>query len=265
LNYLHFIPIPSPLQLAAFNLTGEILACVEAAKVHLQDGDIVIVSSKYAAIAEGRVAALDRIQPTQEAAALAEKYKLSPQLAQLILQESDEIFGGIPGFLLSVKDNIFAPNAGIDESNIPEGLVVLYPAQPFATAEQVRQEIQAKIGVRVGVALSDSRLMVGRLGTSGVAVGVAGFDPVQDERGKPDLLGRPLKVTEKAVADNLCTAAELLMGEAAEGIPIVIARNTGLPMTDTRYSWRDTAIDYHLDLYLTVLKTFPSQAGKSEL
>lgn len=253
MKYLHFIPISSPLKTDKFDLTAEILTCIQAADETLKDGDILIISSKYAAIAEGRFVTLDTIEPTPEAAQLAEKYKMRPQLAQLIVQESDKIFGGIPGFVLSVKDNIFAPNAGIDESNIPEGQVVLYPAQPFEVAEQVRQEINEKLGVRVGVALSDSRLMVGRLGTSGVAVGVAGFDPVQDERGKPDLLGRPLKVTEKATADNLCTAAELLMGEAAEGIPVVIARNTGLPMTDKRYSWHDTAIDYTLDLYLTIL------------
>ncbi|MBZ0304476.1 MAG: coenzyme F420-0:L-glutamate ligase, partial [Anaerolineae bacterium] len=232
-----------------------ILACVQAADETLQEGDILIISSKYAAIAEERFVTLETIEPTSAAAQLAEQYNLSPQLAQLILQESDKIFGGIPGFVLSVKDNIFAPNAGIDESNIPEGQAVLYPAHPFEAAENIRQDIKARTGVQVGVALSDSRLMVGRLGTSGLAIGVAGFDPVQDERGKPDLLGRPLKVTEKATADNLCTAAELLMGEAAEGIPVVIARNTGLSMTDKRYSWQDTAIDYTLDLYLTILST----------
>lgn len=253
MNYLHFIPISSQLKLEKFDLTTEILGCVQAANETLQEGDILIVSSKYAAIAEGRVIILDEVQATPEAYQLGEKYKLRPEYAQIILQESEKIFGGIPGFVLSVKDNIFAPNAGIDESNIPDGQIVLYPAKPFEVAERVRQEMLTQTGLRVGVALSDSRLMVGRLGTSGVAVGIAGFDPVHDERGKPDLLGKPLIVTEKAVADNLCTAAELLMGEAAEGIPIVVARNTGLPMTDKRYSWKDTAIDYHLDLYLTIL------------
>lgn len=253
MNYLHFIPIHSPIKLEKFDLTAEILACVHAAGESLRAGDIVIVSTKYAAIAEGRVVVLNEVQPSEAAQELAQKYKLRPELAEIILQESDKIFGGIPGFVLSVKDNIFAPNAGIDESNIPDGQAVLYPAHPFEKAEEVRQAIQTQIGIQVGVILSDSRLMVGRLGTSGVAVGAAGFDPVQDERGKPDLLGKPLKVTEKAVADNLCTAAELLMGEAAEGIPIVIARNTGIPMTNKRYSWRDTAIDYALDLYLTIL------------
>jgi coenzyme F420-0:L-glutamate ligase len=172
----------------------------------------------------------------------------------LVIQESEHIFGGIPGFLLSVKDNLIAPNAGIDNSNVPRHQAVLYPQDSFATAERVRVEVQRCGEVSVGVVLSDSRLMPGRTGTTGVAVGVAGFLPVVDERGKPDLLGNPLKVTQKAVADNLCAAAELVMGEADEGIPVVIVRDTGIPLTGDRlYSWQDLAIDYRQDIYVAIM------------
>lgn len=250
---MQFIPIPSETRLQSFDLASVTLACIQAAQHQLQSGDILIISSKFAAIAEGRVVTLSDITPSSEAQSLAERFKIDPAFAQVILQESDAILGGIPGFTLAVKDNLIAPNAGIDTSNIPDGQVVLYPADSFVTCENCRQAILNTTGLTVGVTLSDSRLMPGRTGTTGVAVGVAGFQPVVDERGQPDLLGKPLQVSQRAVADNLCAAAELLMGEAAEGIPIVIARDTHIPMTEATYTWRDVAIDYQLDLYIASL------------
>lgn len=258
---LRLLPIHSPLKLGTFDLTACILECLQAQHENLHEGDILIISSKFAAIAEGRVVTLADVIPSEQAQRLAERYQIEPELAQLVIQESDHIFGGIPGFLLSVKDNLIAPNAGIDHSNIPEGQAVLYPSDSFATAERVRQEIKARTGLKVGVALSDSRLMPGRTGTTGVAVGVAGFRPVVDERGRPDLLGKPLKVSQRAVADNLCAAAELLMGEADEGVPMVLARGTGIPLTEERYSWRDLAIDYTQDIYVAVMSAPPPNAG----
>jgi coenzyme F420-0:L-glutamate ligase len=247
------IPIKSALRLDLFDLPAAVLDCIQESDELLRDGDILIVSSKFAAIAEGRVVSLDSVTPSAEAQKLAAEYKLDPALAELVLRESDAVFGGIPGFLLTVKDNLIAPNAGIDTSNVPAGQVVLYPENSFATAERLRAELRAAIKTDVGVVLTDSRLMPGRTGTTGVALGVAGFLPVVDERGKPDLLGRPLQVSQRAVADNLCAAAELLMGEAAEGIPLVIARGSGIPLTKDRYTWRDLAIDYQQDIYVAIL------------
>ena len=253
-NHLHFIPITSPLRLESFNLTDVLIEQLAKDGNQLQQGDIVIISSKFAAIAEGRIVQLAEVVPSPAAYDLAEEYKLTPTLAELIIQESDHIFGGIEGFILSVKDNIIAPNAGIDSSNVPAESVVLYPARPFFTAQMVKSSVQQQLGIEIGVILSDSRLMPGRTGTTGVAIGVAGFVPVIDERGKPDLLGKPLKVSQRAVADNLCAAAELLMGEAAEGIPAVVARNTGIVMTgDVPYTWRDLAIDYNIDIYVAIM------------
>jgi coenzyme F420-0:L-glutamate ligase len=253
MKHLHFIPIHSPTRLQPFPLSAAILDCLQAAGEALQTGDILIISSKFAAIAEGRVVTLSEVQPSERARALADQYKMEAELAELVIQESEHIFGGIFGFLLSVKDNLIAPNAGIDHSNIPAGQVVLYPADSFATAERLRAELVAATGCELGVALSDSRLMPGRTGTTGVAVGVAGFDPVKDERGQPDLLGQPLKVTQKAIADNLCTGAELVMGEGAEGMPIVIARNSHTPLTQKSYTWRDLAIAWPEDIYIAIL------------
>jgi coenzyme F420-0:L-glutamate ligase len=252
-DFLHFIPLHSPVRLQPFDLFQALQEALEQAQQSLQTGDILIISSKFAAIAEGRVVTLAQVSPSPEAQQLAATYQMSPTVAQVVIDESDHIFGGMTGFVLAVKDNIIAPNAGIDSSNIPEGQVVLYPRESFQTAQQVRQEIQNVFGLAVGVAICDSRLMPARTGTTGVAIGVAGFQPVIDERGKPDLLGRPLKVSQRAVADNLCAAAQLLMGEAAEGIPMVIGRNSGQAMTEALYTWEDMAIDYHDDLYVAIM------------
>lgn len=251
---MQFIAIPCPLELAAFDLVARMLRQIAVAGQSVADGDLLVISSKYAAIAEGRVVTLADVQAGEQAHQLAKQYKLEPALAELVIRESEHIFGGIPGFLLSVVDHLIAPNAGIDHSNIPQGQVVLYPADSFATAEAIRAALHDQHKVDVGVVLSDSRLMPGRTGTTGVALGVAGFLPVVDERGKPDLLGNPLQVSQRAVADNLCAAAELLMGEADEGIPVVIARDTHIPLTGARrYSWQDMAIDYREDLYVAIM------------
>ncbi|MFP4322398.1 MAG: coenzyme F420-0:L-glutamate ligase [Anaerolineales bacterium] len=258
MEYIQFIPVYSEVRLKSFNLAPVVLGCINAAGYMLQPGDILIISSKFVAIAEGRVVTLADVQPEPQAHALAAKYALDPALAALIIQESDHIFGGIPGFVLCAKDNILAPNAGIDTSNIPAGQVVLYPADPFGSAAALRDNLTQLTGHDIGVVLSDSRLMPGRTGTTGVAIGVAGFDPVVDERGKPDLLGRPLVVSQRAVADNLCAGAELLMGEGAEGVPIVVAHGTGVPLTQRAYSSADLTIDYHDDLYVSILGNSPA-------
>ena len=256
---LTLIPVYSPLRVDPFDLTTVLLDCIQESHELLRDGDIVILSSKFAAIAQSRVVALDLVTPSDEAQKLAAQYKMDAALTELILQESDAVFGGIPGFLLTVKDNLIAPNAGIDTSNVPAGKVVLYPEDNFATAENLRAEIRDAINVDVGVVITDSRLMPGRTGTTGVALGVAGFIPVVDERGRPDLLGRPLLVSQRAVADNLCAAAELLMGEADEGIPLVIARDTDIQLTDDRFTWRDLAIDWKQDIYVSILGKYPPE------
>ena len=134
---------------------------------------------------------------------LASKFHMDPKIAEITLRESDYIFGGLPGFLLSIRDGMIAPNAGIDKSNVPRGLIVLYPNDAFKTAENLRLKFLINRNVRVGIVIADSRLMPTRIGTIGVAIASSGFEPVEDERGKKDLFGNVLKVTLKAVADGL--------------------------------------------------------------
>jgi coenzyme F420-0:L-glutamate ligase len=247
------IPIQAPVQQAAFDLHSTLIDAIAAGDERLQPGDVVAVSSKYAAISEDRVVALADIEVTPEAAEIAERYQMNPKIAQLVVSEADHIFGGIQGFLLTYKDGILSPNAGIDRSNIPNGYAVLFSKHPYQSAADIRWELRERLNVDVGVILTDSWLMPGRLGTTGVALATAGFRPIQDERGKEDLFGNPMQVTQRGIADAICQAAQLVMGERDESTPIAIVRNSGVELTDAEISVEDVAIDWRMCIYVQSL------------
>ena len=247
-------PLRAPVQQAAFDLLAVISEALAAAPAGLSDGDVLAVSSKYAAISEGRVLRMADVTVTEQAAALARRYHMQPVMAQLVLQEADHIFGGIEmGFLLTAKTGILSPNAGLDRSNIPEGHVVLFPAQPYATAARIRAGLRRRCKVDVGVVLTDSWLVPGRLGTSGVALATAGFRPVQDERGKQDLFGNPMAVTQRGLADTISSAAQLVMGERDEATPLAIVRGSGVVLDDAPVSVADVAIPWQQCIYVESL------------
>ncbi|HLV33713.1 MAG TPA: coenzyme F420-0:L-glutamate ligase [Spirillospora sp.] len=251
---LTVLPVRAPVQTRAFDLHTTIIDALAASGDRLQDGDVLAVSSKYAAISEGRVVTMADVVVTPEAEALAARYHMNPVMAQLVLQEADHIFGGIElGFLLTYKDGVLSPNAGLDRSNIPSGQVVLFPQYPYATAEGIRQALRAQFGVQIGVVLTDSWLMPGRLGTTGVALATAGFRPVQDERGKADLFGNPMAVTQRGIADSISIAAQLVMGERDEATPIAIVRHAGVQLTDAPISQEDVAIPWQMCIYVESL------------
>ncbi len=190
----------------------------------LGDGDVLVISSKFVAISEGRVVALETVKIGERALKLSGVYGLQPELCELIVRESDEIIGGVRGFILAVKDGLLTPNAGIDKSNMEHGKVVLYPRRPAESADALLETIKFRRGLDVGIVISDSRLMPTRRGTVGVAIAAAGIEAILDLRGRPDLFGNVLRVTSQAIADDLCSGAQILMGEADDGVPIVIVR-----------------------------------------
>jgi len=204
----------------------DLAACLDEAMTEsgldLQNGDILVVSESTVATAEGRVVALQDVNPGVQARILAEKYGKDPREMELILRESDEIMGGIPGVVLTLNEGFLYPNAGIDNSNAPPGHVVLFPADARASARCLRERLAR--GKQIGVVIGDSRTHPLRLGCVGVALACEGIEPVEDARGQKDLFGRELKITRKAVADNLVSAAQVVMGEGDEGIPAVIIR-----------------------------------------
>ena len=198
----------------------------------LCNGDILVIAESALATSEGRVLSLADQNPSVEAENLAEQYALDPRLAEIVLTESDEIIGGIPGFLLCTSRGHLLPNAGVDGSNAPDGQVTLLPANPDTSARSLRKQILEDTGISIAVLVIDSRTHPMRYGCSGVAIGCSGIHAILDERGRKDLFGRELKVTRRAIADNIASAAELLMGEADEGIPAVLVRGLDLPIGD---------------------------------
>jgi coenzyme F420-0:L-glutamate ligase len=255
-NFLTVMPLRAPVQQAMFDLSAALRTALEDAGLRLEDGDILAASSKYVAISQGRVVELASVNVSPQAEALAARYNILPTLAQLVLQEADHIFGGIQlGFLLTHTHGILSPNAGLDRSNIPQGRVVLLPAQPYAAAADLRGIARRDCGADVGVILTDSWLMPGRYGTTGVAVGTAGFRPIQDERGKLDLFGNPMQVTQRGIADTLCACAQMVMGERDESTPFAIIRGSGVALEDVTVSVADVAIPWELDIYIEALTT----------
>jgi len=246
-------PVEAPVQQSAFDLTETLVASLGRAEQTLLDGDVLAVSSKYVAISEGRVVNLAEVEVSPAAAVLAERYHMNPRIAQLVLAEAEKVFGGIPGFLLTYKDGILSPNAGLDRSNIPNGYAVLFPRDPYRSAATLRRNVRDRLGVDIGVILTDSWLMPGRIGTTGVALATAGFRPIQDERGKADLFGNPMQVTRRGIADTICAAAQLVMGERDEATPFAIARNTGVTLTDDDVTVADVAIDWRECIYVQSL------------
>jgi coenzyme F420-0:L-glutamate ligase len=198
----------------------------------LRDGDVLVIASKIVATANGKVKELAEIRPSRRAKQLAEKSAQPPELVEIILREADKILGTSKGAILTIKNGLLCANAGVDRSNVPPGFVALMPSRPNAEAKKLRRTINKRSGRKVGVIISDSNVKPLRVGTVGQAIGIAGIEPVVDYRGQPDLYGRSLRLTFQAVADQLATAAQTMMGEGAERVPAVIVRGTNVRATE---------------------------------
>ncbi|TLX94477.1 MAG: cytidine deaminase [Thaumarchaeota archaeon] len=252
---LTVLPVKSSLKTEEFDLFESLASDLERNNLKPENGDVVVISSKYVANSQGRMIEFEKVVPSSDAKNLASKFRMKPKMAEIILRESDVIFGGIAGFILTSADNILAPNAGIDKSNTKSGSVVLYPIDSYSVAEQLKRKFLLKYNVHVGMIIADSRLMPGRAGTVGIAVACAGVEPTSDLRGQKDLHGNPLKVTFQAVADNLASIANLKMGEGADAIPIAIIRNSGAKITNRRIREDEMAISYEQCVYVRGLET----------
>lgn len=248
------IPIRAPVRDSSFDLIATLQDSLTAAAQRLQDGDVLAISSKYAAIAAGRIVKLDEVETSAEAGSLAERFQMDAAIAQLVLDEAEHIFGGITlGFLLTAKGGVLSPNAGLDRSNIPSGQAVLLPEAPFELAESLRGALQQSYGCRIGVILTDSWLMPGRYGTTGIAIAMAGFQPIRDERGKADLFGNAMAVTQIGVADSLAACAQIVMGERAEATPFALVRGTDIELSDAPLAAEAVSIPWRHCIYIESL------------
>ncbi len=202
-----------------------IAAALESSGIGLVDGDVLVVAQAIVSRAEGSVVRLDGVVPTPRAIRYAEETGKDPRLLEVILSCSRSVVWAGKGFIIcETGSGLVCANAGVDQSNVEEGWVSTLPEDPDASARAISEKILQATGARVPVIVSDSEGRPFRRGAIGVAVGVAGMSPVKAMAGMPDYFGRKLETTEVAVADLICSAASLVMGEAAEGIPVVLVR-----------------------------------------
>jgi len=254
---LTVIPLLTDRKEEKFDVYEALLEALTKNNTKLEDGDVVVISTKYISNAQGRIIELNKIKTSDKGEQISHKFQLKPEIAEVVIRESDKIFGGISGFLITSSDNIMAPNAGIDKSNAKKGKIILYPKDPFKTAEEIRRKIFLNLSIHVGIILVDSRLMPARIGTTGVAISCAGLEPVLDMRAKKDLDGNPLKVTFQAVADNLATIANHKMGEGGESKPFAIIKNSGTNLTDRKINPSEMAISPDQCVYVRGLSNPP--------
>jgi coenzyme F420-0:L-glutamate ligase len=165
--------------------------------------------------------------------------------------------------LLTIKNNTLMANAGVDKSNIPPGYASLLPVNPKASAMRIRREIMKRLGKTVGVLIIDSRTQPLRLGNIGMALGVAGFKPVADDRGRNDLFGNTLRITRRAVADNLSSACTAVMGESDESIPAALIRDAPVEFVDASFDSGEMWIGPDECMYMAIFEQWRS--GKTQV
>lgn len=228
------------------NLADIVVHALEQNRITLEENDILVLAQKIVSKAEGRMVNLGTVTPSSRAIELGAKTEKDARLVELILQESNEVLRIRPGtIIVEHKLGFVCANAGVDHSNVGSPLpaggeprvqddewVLLLPAQPDRSAEMIRKEIHSKTGERVGILIIDSHGRAWRNGTVGVAIGIAGLPGLQDLRGKKDLFGFTLRITQVGVADELAAAASLVMGQAAERTPIIHVRGFPYPLRD---------------------------------
>lgn len=228
MNQLNLIALPSiPLINPGDDLAGIVVSGLEAAGVVLQGGDVLVVAQKIVSKAEGRTVDLAGIVPSPAALDLATRSGKDPRLAELIMRESHAVLRVRPGsVIVEHRLGFVCANAGIDHSNVAgEGdCVLLLPEDPDQSARRLRARLEEVSGAKLGVLIIDSHGRAWRLGTVGAAIGLSGLPGLVDLRGRADLFDYRLQISEVGAADELAAAASLVMGQAAEGTPIVHVR-----------------------------------------
>jgi coenzyme F420-0:L-glutamate ligase / coenzyme F420-1:gamma-L-glutamate ligase len=233
---LVFTALPSlPIINPGDDLAEIVAAGLDAASVALQEGDVLVLAQKIVSKAEGCTLNLAEVTPSPGALDLASRSGKDPRLAELILRESREVLRVRPGsVVVEHRLGFVCANAGIDHSNVAgEGdWVLLLPEDPDRSARLLRARLEEMTGVRIGVLIIDSHGRAWRLGTVGAAIGLSGLPGLVDLRGRADLFDYPLQITQVGAADELAAGASLLMGQAAEGTPVVHVRGFPYPLRE---------------------------------
>ena len=249
---MQVIPIKTRIITPEDNILDVILKGLKDAGLEFEDNDILAIAETPLGTTEGRTVDLSEVDSSEEAVALASKFDMLPQVAELVVREADEILGGIPHVVLTIKNNTLMANAGVDKSNVPPGHASLLPLDSRASADRLRTEIKSRLGKTVGVLVIDSRTQPLRLGNIGMALGVAGFYPVADDRGRTDLFGNEMRITRRAIADNLASACTAVMGESNESVPAAIIRNAPVDYVNQSFDSAEMWISPSECMYMAI-------------
>lgn len=238
-----------PLVKAGDDLAAIALDAVGRMRWTPEDGDVLVFAQKIVSKSEGRLVRLGDVSPSPRAVELARVTDKDARLVEIILRESREVLRARAGVIV-VEDirGLVLANAGVDASNVSDGdaSVLLLPQNPDASAVRLREALRARAHCEIGVVINDSIGRAWRNGTIGTAIGVSGLPGLLDLRGTPDLFGRPLRTTDLGLADEIASAASLIMGQAGEGRPIVLVRGIPYARRDGRAHelLRDKTLDF---------------------
>ena len=221
---MELYPLKSKMVLPGDSLSASFIEALSSFGLKVRNGDIIAVASKAVSISERNIVSLSKVRSTALARKLGRRFEMIPEFAQVVINEADAVYGGVPGVLLTLKNGDAIANSGVDRKNAPGDSVIPWPVDPHRSAETIRRSLNRKLRKRIGVVIVDSRVTPLRLGTIGLAIASSGFHPVRDSRGTKDLYGRKVRITLQAVADGIAGAAQLLMGETRETIPFVLVR-----------------------------------------
>jgi coenzyme F420-0:L-glutamate ligase/coenzyme F420-1:gamma-L-glutamate ligase len=207
------------------DIAGHIVKAAHEESVRIQDRDVVVVAQKIVSKSEGRVVRLKSLRPSAIAKSIAKSTDKDPRHVEAILRETAAILRlRGPHIIVQTRHGFVCANAGVDRSNVGNAdSVIMLPFNPDKSAQRIRQRIQRLLRVDVGVIISDTFGRAWRIGQANVAVGVDGLKPIIDYRGRRDMFGKELNVTQMAVADELASAAELVMRKS-DGIPVAIIK-----------------------------------------
>ncbi|HVP95336.1 MAG TPA: coenzyme F420-0:L-glutamate ligase [Methanoregulaceae archaeon] len=204
---------------------GDDLAGMICERFEFKQGDILIVASSVYSKAKGYTAKLSDITPGIRATRIGGRTGEDPRFIQAVLDASSDILLEYPFVLSELSFGHVGVRAGVDQSNIEDGMIIYLPADPMKAAAEVRQEIQDKTGILVGVIITDTCGRSFRRGQTGNAIGWSGMTAIRDFRGDTDLFGHVLKITEEAVVDEIAGFGNFIMGESNNGVPAVVFRN----------------------------------------
>lgn len=203
---------------------GDDLAVLISESFPFQDNDILCIASSIYSKAKGHTRNLAEIEPTQEALRIAEACREDSRFIQAVIDESEDLLLDYPFILSQVSCGHIGVRAGVDNSNIEKGLIILLPPDPHAAADEIRNGIRAACGAEIRVIVTDTCGRAFRRGQTGVAIGWSGMPAIQDYRGDLDLFGRVLEITEEAVVDEIAGFSNFMMGESNRGVPAVVFR-----------------------------------------